>query len=180
MGIFVNLPQGRFRTIVIDPPWKYKQRLASPKARGGIAYPTLTVAQLKTLPVKQLADDDCQLWLWTTNAHHHDAFHLLEEWGFTHKTTATWVKTQIGLGFWLRGKTEHILLGVVGNPRERMIGLHGAMGLGNSTLIMAPRRKHSQKPEAFYDMLDVISEPPRLEMFARRLRLGWTAWGNEV
>jgi len=180
MSIFANLPTERFRTIVIDPPWRYNQRLAAPSSRGGITYSTLTIEQLKTLPVKRLADDSCQLWLWTTNAHHHSAFHLLEAWGFEYKTTATWVKTQIGLGYWLRGQTEHVLLGVVGNPRAKMIGPHGATGMGYSTVIMAPRRKHSQKPEAFYDMLDAISEPPRLEMFARRLRLGWKAWGTEV
>ena len=127
-----------------------------------------------------LADNDCQLWLWTTNSHLHHAFHLLETWGFTYKTMATWCKSQFGLGYWLRGQTEHVLLGIKGHPRSRLTGPHGAIGSHHSTLIMAPRTRHSEKPECFLDMVETISEPPRIELFARRGRLGWDVWGHEI
>jgi len=169
-----------YQTIVADPPWEYGQKLASPKARGGVHYPTMTEAELSGLNVAQWAAPDCQLWLWSTNAHLHTAFHVMEAWGFRYVTMATWVKTQIGLGYWLRGQTEHVLLGIKGNPRSKLTGPHGATGQGASTLIVAPRGKHSEKPNAFYDLAETMSEPPRLELFARVQRLGWTCWGDEL
>lgn len=140
-------------------------------------YPVMEDAAILAVPVQDFAAQDCQLWLWTTNSHIHLALHCLEAWGFTYKTMATWVKTQFGLGYWLRGQTEHALLGVRGKPRSRFINTkHGATGKAWSTVINAARSNHSEKPEAFLDMVEAMGEPPYLEMFARRQRLGWDVW----
>jgi len=174
----------KYRTIVVDPPWQYRQRLSKSALTRGSAekvYPVMTIDQIIALPIPDWADADCQLWLWTTNSHLHTAFHCLEYWGFEYKTTATWCKTHFGLGYWLRGQTEHILLGVKGNPRSKFANTkHGATGDNWSTLIVAPRKAHSAKPQAFYDMVEEIGEPPRLEIFGRQQRLGWDVIGDEV
>jgi len=169
-----------YRTIVIDPPWPFRQKLQSLKTRGGVKYPTMDIEAILALPVAEWTDKECQLWLWSTNSHLHDAFHCLEQWQFRYITTATWVKTSYGLGYWLRGQTEHVLLGVRGNPREFLKGPHGAAEHGYSTVIVAPRTHHSEKPQAFYDMVEALGSEPRLEVFARKHRLGWDCIGDEL
>jgi len=175
----------KYKTILADPPWRYRQNLgrgkkAGDSTRGGLPYSTLSVNQIMKLPVNDLADKDSMLFLWTTNAHIHDALHVMEIWGFTYKTMITWMKHHFGLGYWFRGQTEHLLFGVKGKPRSKFKGVHGATGMSWSTLIYAKRTKHSKKPEIFYKMIEDVSEPPRLELFARRKRCGWDVWGNEV
>jgi len=175
----------KFKTIYIDPPWHYKQKLGRGKkaghtTRGGLPYPTLSFKALTSLPIDKLADKDCMLFLWSTNAPIHDALHLIETWGFKYKTMITWAKTHFGLGYWFRGQTEHLLFAVKGKPRSKFTAPHGATGKNWSTLIIAKRGAHSKKPETFYEMIEDISEPPRLELFARKKRAGWYVWGNEV
>ena len=175
----------RYKTILVDPPWPYSQTLGRGKkfgdtTGGGLPYKSLTLEQIKSLPINGLADKDCMLFLWTTNSFIHEAFHVVEAWHFTYKTMVTWGKTQIGLGYWLRGQTEHFLLAVKGNPRTKMTGPHGTTGSSWSTLIIDKRTAHSEKPQVFSDMIEEKSEPPRIELFARRQRMGWDVWGNEV
>ena len=175
----------KYRTILADPPWFYRQRLgrgkrAGDSTRGGLPYPALTVEEIMKLPVNKITDKDCMLFLWTTNAHIHDALHVMKSWGFTYKTMITWAKHHFGLGYWFRGQTEHLLFGVKGNPRSKFKGKHGATGMSWSTLVYAKRTEHSRKPEIFYKMIEDVSEPPRLELFARRKRPGWDVWGNEI
>jgi len=170
----------KYATILADPPYPYRQKLDRPTTRGGVKYPTMTIIEIMAIPVSEWAAKDCQCWLWTTNSHLHDAFHILESWGFRYITTATWVKTTMGLGYWLRGKTEHLLLGVKGNPRTKFIGPHGSSGYDWSTFIYAPPQGHSKKPNTAYDMVESLSEEPRLELFGRRYRFGWETWGDEL
>lgn len=132
------------------------------------------------MPVANLAEQDCQCWLWTTNSHLPDAFEVLRAWSFRYVTMVTWAKTQMGLGYWLRGKTEHLLLGVIGSPRSKFIGPHGSSGYDWSTLIYDRPTGHSRKPEISYQMIEELAEVPRLELFARSYRIGWDVWGNEV
>lgn len=175
----------KYKTIYADPPWLYKQKLGRGKAegdstRGGLPYTPLTSEQIANLPIQELADNDCMLFLWTTNSHIHDALHVMESWGFKYKTMITWVKNQFGLGYWFRGQTEHLLFGIRGNPRSKMQGPHGATGKALSTVLVAKREEHSKKPSIVYKMIEDISEEPRLELFARARREGWSAWGDEV
>jgi N6-adenosine-specific RNA methylase IME4 len=153
----------------------------------------MTMDEIRALPVGEIAAKDCQLWLWTTNTHLFEVPSVLKTWGFTYKVTATWVKNRMGLGYWLRGRTEHLVLAVRGNPRGRMRGPHGATGFSwdtlvdereiefdHTALVLGPVREHSKKPDASYEMIEAMSEESRLEMFARRARSGWTAWGDEA
>jgi N6-adenosine-specific RNA methylase IME4 len=167
------LPQGPFRTIVADPPWAYELRSEDLTHRGRPGYPSMSLDQIKAIPVDALAHDDSMLWLWTTNVHLPGAFGVVEAWGFRYVTMLTWAKDKPGVGDWLRGQTEHCLLAVRGRPVMVNATAQG-------TWFEAPRREHSQKPEAFYEIVESLCPGSKLELFARRVRAGWQSWGDEV
>lgn len=173
----------RYRTIVADPPWSYrndrgtltgsKRGRTSTIAAGN--YPVMGRDAIAALPVEQQAEEASHIYLWVTTPlmFEVDPVGILRGWGFGYVTTLTWVKTGApGMGFHFRGHTEHCLFGSRGGlkiPSERR----------RSNVITAPRREHSAKPDAFYDLVEQVSPGPYLEMFARRNRLGWDTWGNE-
>lgn len=177
----------RYKAIVVDPPWSYTQHWQRKeqwrslsgrmfKRRGlgrgaSTQYETMTLEQIAALPVGDWADDDAHIYVWTTNAFLKDAFPLLEGWGFKYKTMLTWAKPQIGMGLYFRNTTEHVLFGVRGRlkPLRHDVPTH----------FIAPRRGHSQKPEAFFDLVKSMSPGPYLDVFSRQQRLGWDTWGNE-
>jgi len=163
---------GPYRVIAIDPPWTYTKRAEDTTHRGRLPYPEMGDEAILSLPVSELAHDDCVLWLWTTNAHIHLAFHCLERWGFTHKTILTWVKDRMGVGDWLRGQTEHCLMAVKGRPTTTLTN--------QTTALHGPMREHSRKPDEFFALVDKLCPGSKLEMFAREARPGWHAWGAET
>jgi N6-adenosine-specific RNA methylase IME4 len=167
-----QFPQGPFRVIVIDPPWQYDKRAEDPTHRARTPYPTMTLAELvEKVPVENLAHADSVLWLWTTNAFLREAFELLEAWKFTYRTLLTWGKDRMGVGDWLRGQTEHCLMATRG---QAVINL-----TNQTTLLLAPMREHSRKPDEFFALVDRLCPGNRLELFARQERPGWSTWGAE-
>jgi N6-adenosine-specific RNA methylase IME4 len=158
------LPKSTYRTVVIDPPWQYESKRAM--------YPTMPLVELKALPVAKLLADEAFVWIWTTNAMIEDAFACVRAWGLAPKTMLTWAKDRPGTGHWMVGQTEHAILAVRGTPKLSAVGV--------STLLQAPTRAHSEKPQAFYDVVERMCPGPRLDMFARSKRRGWTSWGAEV
>jgi len=166
------LPEGPFRTIVVDPPWQYDSRGDDPTHRGVCDYPCLTTDQIASMPVAGRAHEHAILWLWTTNAFLRQAFDIAAAWGFTYKTMLTWVKDRMGTGNWLRNVTEHCLLCVRGKP---------TIILSNqTTIIHGATRRHSEKPEEFYRMVEALCPGSKLEMFSRQRRKGWTGYGDEA
>lgn len=163
-------PSGLYEVIVADPPWSYEKRAEDMTHRGRCPYPTMTVDEIKALEIP--AAENCVLWLWTTNAFIHDAYHVLEAWGFVPKTILTWVKDKIGLGDWLRGQTEHCILAVKGKPVVTLTN--------QSTVIYGPLREHSRKPDEFYELVESLCPGRKLELFARQTRPGWSAYGAET
>lgn len=138
-----------------------------------LPYPTLTVEQLKTLPVERLAAPDCHLWLWTTNKFLPDGLDLMAHWGFKYMVPVHWVKPS-GFGMWWVHRSQTLLFGYRGK-------LDMKTRLRPNVLFASPKRHgHSTKPEASYDLIEAVSHAPRLELFARRTRPGWTTWGNEI
>lgn len=133
-------------------------------------YPTMSLDELAAMELP--AADDAHLYLWVTNGFIRQGFDLMDEWGFTYKTTLTWCKSQIGMGNWFRNTTEHVLFGV----RGKLPTLRNNV----ATHFDAKRTRHSAKPDCFYDIVETSSPGPWLEMFARRPRYGWAVWGNEV
>lgn len=164
---------GPYRVIVADPPWPYEKRDEDPSHRAALPYPTMSVEQIAGLRVAELAHDDCVLWLWTTNAHMLEAFEILAAWGFQQKTILTWVKDKFGCGDWLRGQTEHALLATRGRPTVQLTN--------QSTVLFAPMRAHSEKPDEFYALVERLCPAPRYcELFSRRARPNWDGHGDEL
>lgn len=171
-------------TIVADPPWP---EYGGGKIRRGANahYALMSVEEIKGLgeEVKRLRGlEGCHLYLWVTNNYLPAGLEVMEAWGFEYRTCIAWGKTtengipSMGLGQYFRGASELCLFGVYGHLPYRMTdGDEPKRGQGR-TLILAPRQEHSQKPEALMDMAETVSHPPRLEMFARRQRLGWDIW----
>jgi len=166
----VSIPEGVFRVIVVDPPWPYKNLASDAEHRARSPYPTMTLDDIKQLTIASA--DDCILWLWTTNAFMHDALHVLEAWGFEPKTILTWEKDKMGLGDWLRGKTEHCILAIKGKPQVNLTN--------ETTIIHGPLREHSRKPDEFYTLVGSLCPGRKLEMFSRQKREGWERHGNET
>lgn len=176
---------GRFGSVVVDPPWAFtfstrKSEAGNNGWRGSTDrhYRNMSMQELKDLPVPDVAADDSVLWLWAVNALLDDGMELLAHWGFDYKNTLTWAKTTqagkpfTGMGFWMRGATEHLLLGVKGKPKP--------LRRNQPTWFSAPPGKHSAKPDEAYRIIETLTPGPYLDVFARTERAGWTAWGDQV
>jgi len=168
--------------ILIDPPWWFRVR--SPRGEGRSAcrhYRTdLTLADLAALPVSALAARDCWLFLWTTWPMLPSALWLIEQWGFVYSSDAfLWVKLNPsgtgfhkGLGFTTRKNTEPCLLARRGSPHR--------LSRNVDELIIAPRRRHSEKPIEAHQRIAAFAAGPRVELFARARRDGWHQWGDQL
>ncbi len=163
-------PQGAFQVIVIDPPWPFSSRQGDPTHEIASPYEVKSIEEIKAFNIP--AAEDSVLWLWVPNTFLHDAFHVLEAWGFTYRTTLTWAKNFVGLGDWLGGQTEHCLLATKGKYK--------IFRKNEGTLLEAPRVKHSEKPDAFYELVEGLCPGLKIDMFARCPREGWETWGCEV
>jgi N6-adenosine-specific RNA methylase IME4 len=151
----------RFKTLIIDPPWRYD---ADFLGRGKPDYGTMSHEQLLALSVPSWAEENCHLYLWTTNAMFPAAIELMAKWGFRHNTVLTWAKPHYGLGTHFRGQTEHVIFGIRGTLATRCNSI--------STLFEAPVGKRSEKPEKFYEIVRAASYPPYGEAFQRERRPG--------
>ena len=154
--------EGKHRTIIIDPPWDYEWLSLAGRAAPG--YATMTHDELLGLDVGRWADDDCHIYLWTTNNFMTRACELMARWGFQHKTVLTWSKPRWGLGSYFRNQTEHVLFGVRGELRTRRDDV--------STIFEGSMGEHSAKPQEFYDLVLRASYPPYGEAFQRKERTG--------
>lgn len=149
---------------------------------GGVAkhFGTMSNKDIAALPVQDFAADDAHLYLWVTNprlfAEAHDKGigprEIMDAWGFRYVTLLTWLKPGLGLGYYFRGCTEHVMFGVRGSAP-----IPGELRVAN--YFEGPRTEHSRKPDVFLDLVETVSPGPYLEMFSRRARLGWDVWGNE-
>jgi N6-adenosine-specific RNA methylase IME4 len=165
------MPKGPFELIYADPAWQ----LGNPD--GPYApeshYPTMALEEIKALEVP--AAEDAVLFLWAVSALLPEALAVIEAWGFEFKSSLVWVKDWIGPGVWLRNRHELLLVARRGSfappePEDRV-----------DSVLEAPRRRHSEKPEAVYELIEhMYPQASKLELFARRRRRGWAAWGNEV
>jgi len=167
-----------FRCIVADPPWPVRQPPREWKtgtANAPLPYRTMTVDEIKAMPVASIAAKSAHIYVWTVNRFVRDTYDVLASWGFTPAMLLTWCKTPMGIGPGRQyaSTTEFVLFGWRG-PQER------EPERIERNWWNWPRGRHSEKPEAFQDIVERVSPGPRIELFARRLRLGWTVWGNEV
>jgi len=164
----------KYKTIMADPPWEFQQRNGKSKSALGAErhYNLMSLEEIKAMPVREIVAEDAHCWLWVTNASLRYGYEVLEAWGFEPRSVLTWCKPRIGLGVYLRNATEHLLLGTRGSAPVNF--------RGQPTWMFAPLQEHSHKPEEQFAVIERISEPPYLELCARRKRKGWDVWGNEI
>jgi N6-adenosine-specific RNA methylase IME4 len=170
------LPEGQYRLILADPPWQYDFCETESRQVELNQYATMPLEQIKQLPVP--AGPDCILFLWATAPKLREGLAVMEAWGFEFKTFAVWDKEIIGMGYWLRGQHEPILIGTRGKAEPP------ANDLVPPSVIRSKRGRHSAKPDAVYDLIEsmfpTLGSRDRVELFARQKRPGWTSWGNEL
>ena len=172
----------KYKTILVDPPWQQNNRggyKIRPKQKKKLDYETMTISEIKELPVGDYADDGCHLWLWTTNQFIEDGFAILRHWGFKYLAPIHWRKPS-GLGNYVIHLTQTMLLAYkekcVFNKKRYFPNIHD-WGLP---------QYHSRKPAGSYRLIESVSDEPRLELFARPKTPmfpklpGWDVWGNEV
>lgn len=177
--------KSQYRTIVADPPYpEYGGGIKGGRRGANRHYPLMSVKEILGMAdfVKSLRDPEgCHLWLWVTNTHLQDGLDVMKAWGFNYKNKVTWKKDRFGLGQYLRGMSEDCLFGVYGALPYKTIEIDGrtkrAQGV---TVIEAPRTEHSTKPDALMEMAELVSYPPRIELFARRTKDGWDAIGSAL
>lgn len=170
-----------YRTIVADPPWpqgksgsyKWREGRESGKVRD-LPYPTMTLNEIRALPVADLAETDAHLYVWTTQKFLAETFGIVKAWGFDTSCTLVWCKAPHGFnpGGTFGSTIEFVLFARRGSlaAKQRV----------QTQWFQWARGAHSQKPEAFLDLVEQVSPGPYLELFARRNRLGWDTWGNEA
>lgn len=173
----------KYRTILADPPWQFQNRTGkmAPEHKRLSRYGTMTLDDIAELPVADIAADPAHLYLWVPNALLPEGLRVMAAWGFQYKSNIIWHKIRKdggpdgrGVGFYFRNVTELVLFGVRGkNARTEKAGRTQV------NFLATRKREHSRKPDEFYDIVESCSPGPRLEMFARGGRPGWSVWGNQ-
>lgn len=165
----------KYAVIYADPPWQYEHSKTDSRKIEN-QYPTMTLEDIKSLPVNNIALEDCILFLWTTSPKLTEAMEVITAWGFTYRTCAVWDKQKIGMGYYFRQQHELLLVAVKCNipaplPANRP-----------SSIFSYPRGEHSKKPVEVYGMIEsMYGELPKIELFARnKHNQNWHVWGNEV
>jgi len=145
-------------------------------------YSTMDLDAIKDLPVADAAADPAHLYLWVPNALLPEGLAVMAAWGFAYKSNIVWHKVRKdggsdgrGVGFYFRNVTELVLFGVRGKNART-----GPAGRRQVNLIGTRKREHSRKPDELYDLIEACSAGPRLELFARGSRPGWTTWGDQA
>lgn len=174
----------KFRTILADPPWQFQNRTGkvAPEHRRLSRYSTMTLSDIKALPVAECVTSTAHLYLWVPNALLPDGLEVMRAWGFQYKSNLVWHKVRKdggsdgrGVGFYFRNVTELVLFGVRGKNARTL-----PPGRSQVNFIATRKREHSRKPDELYSVIEACSPGPHLELFSRGVRPGWSAWGNQA
>lgn len=165
---------GGWQTLVLDPPWRFENTAA----RGAVTYETMSDDEIVRMPIAMITAPRAHLYMWTTDAHLELAMRCMRDWGFVYKHPFVWVKTANDGGLRIMG-------GNYGRKAHELVlfGVRGGLPVLRKdipTVFFAPPRKpQSRKPVTLHEIAEQLSPGPRLEMFARARRDGWTSWGRE-
>lgn len=175
LELFQDFPTDKYAVIVIDPPWKQATSRSTVLGSDFMPYPTLSIRQIQKLPIKDIASDNCILYLWVLPSTGADAYDLCWHWGFKASQELIWVKTssgklQIGMGCPLRYAHERCIVATRGKVTQKIKNV--------PTVLLAARTKHSVKPDKFYNVIESLHDGPYCDIFGRRERDGWTVWGS--
>jgi len=176
-------PKKKYKIIYADPPYYFKSYSKKGEGRSATQhYNCMEFDHICNLPVNDISDVDCLLFLWVINPFLERTFEIIKRWGFTYKTVGfTWVKTNIwetgsyftGMGYWTRANPEICLLATKGHPKR--------ISKKVKQLIFSSRQAHSKKPDCVRDkIVELVGDIPRIELFARNKYKGWDSWGNEI
>lgn len=174
----------RFHTVLADPPWQFANRTGkmAPEHRRLTRYATMDLATIMNLPVPEIVAEPAHLYLWVPNALLPEGLEVLKSWGFEYKSNIVWHKVRKdggsdgrGVGFYFRNVTEIVLFGVRGKKARTLPPARRQVNL-----IASKKREHSRKPDELYELIEDCSRGPFIELFARRTRKSWIAWGNEA
>jgi len=188
-GSMIPFPNKKYNVIYADPPWHYgsRSRVNNSTGRKSVPlsehYQTMSLQQIKDLPVKDITENDAACFMWVTDSHLNEALEVYTAWGFKYKTIAfNWVKTTSrgnhckNVAPWTMKSSEICLLGVKG----AMSKYKQANNI--ESLVIAERTKHSKKPQEVKNRIELLfGDLPKIELFARQeVDDGWDVWGNEV
>lgn len=174
---------GGFKTILADPPWRFVNRTGkvAPEHKRLDRYGTMGLDEICALQVSNIAAPNAHLYLWVPNALLPEGLKVMEAWGFRYVSNIVWAKRRKdggpdgrGVGFYFRNVSEILLFGVRGSMRTLQ------PGRSQVNMIESRKREHSRKPDEQYPLIEGCSPGPRLELFARYARAGWSTWGNEA
>ena len=174
----------KFNTILADPPWQFQNRTGkiAPEHKRLNRYETLSLDDIKALPIATAAADTSHLYLWVPNALLPEGIAVLAAWGFAYKSNIVWSKIRKdggpdgrGVGFYFRNVTELLLFGTRGKNARTL-----QPGRTQVNMIATRKREHSRKPDEQYKLITDCSPGPDIELFARGPRPGWDAWGNQA
>lgn len=180
----------KFPLIYADPAWTFETFSENGKDRSPEQhYACLSIDDIKSLPVGDLAADNSVCLMWVIDTHIPQALDVMASWGFKYKTVGFYyvkvgraLQPDMLMGYWTRANPEMCLLGTRGHPKRK--GKDVARLIleldPSEQVIFAPRTKHSEKPLVAYDRIERLVDGPYLELFARHARACWHQWGNEV
>jgi N6-adenosine-specific RNA methylase IME4 len=164
----------KYRAILVDPPW---QVWTDTNKRGGSdrLYESMQTTDIRALPVAAVADNRALLFLWCPAVCLPEALAVMSVWGFNYTTNMVWHKDgKFGTGYYFRMQHELLLLG-----RARSAPTHFA-DRAISSVLLAPRTAHSEKPVIVHEIIERAVEGPYVELFGRRAVAGWTVVGNQL
>lgn len=181
----LRVADGRqFATILADPPWQFQNRTGkvAPEHKRLNRYGTMELSDICGLPVEHIADDPAHLYLWVPNALLPEGLQVMDAWGFRYVSNIIWEKVRKdggpdgrGVGFYFRNVTEILLFGVRGKNARTL-----QPGRSQVNIIRSRKREHSRKPDEQYPIIEGCSWGPRIELFSRGKREGWSVWGNQA
>lgn len=169
-------PYGGFKIVSADPAWNFSgNSIAKPGKNARKHYDCMSIAQICAIPVSDLVADDALLLMWVTSPFAEQAFKVVKAWGFKYKSQLTWPKNTVAHGYWARGAHEILYICRRGKFPCEMPALFP------TSIIPGKTREHSRKPDWVAEVVEKrFPEMPKLELFARTARPGWTALGNQT
>ena len=191
VSIDINNPPQRYDVIYADPPWAFTNAKTGGSMKSGAAaqYPTMTLDEMKALPVNELASDNALLVMWWVGSQPKEAIALLEAWGFELRNMNGFVwnkltqlnKPFFGMGFYTRAGSESCIIATKGKFKPVCKSVRAVNHAEAQVQFEARVGRHSEKPKQVRDLIEELAgDVPRVELFARKTASGWDAFGNEV
>ncbi len=171
-----SLPDEKYRIIYADPPWSYRDKQDISSLGGATKhYPTMSIDELCSMPIMDLAQDDAVLFLWVTSPLLNECFAVIEAWGFNYKTSFVWDKVKHNMGHYNSVRHELLLICTRGSCTPDNVKLF------DSVQSIERNENHSEKPEYFREIIETLyTHGRKIELFARRKVEGWDVFGNEI